>query len=112
MNASLRIGQTLWLHCEGRTYTISLKADIRGKTHSGISILSGLLKSPMPGRILKIEFKAGDKVQKNQTLCIIEAMKMEYALKAPFTGTVKDIYKKQNDQVVFEEKIILLEEQK
>ena len=112
MKASLRIGQTLWLHCEGRTYTLSLKPEVRGKLNSSQSPSSGLLKSPMPGRILKIQFKAGDKVQKNQTLCIIEAMKMEYALKAPFSGEIKEIFKKENDQVNFEEKIVLLEERK
>lgn len=44
---------------------------------------TGGLVSPMPGKILKISAKEGDKVSKGTTLVVMEAMKMEHSLKAP-----------------------------
>jgi biotin carboxyl carrier protein len=42
----------------------------------------------MPGKIVAVHAKAGDKIQKGHVLLILEAMKMEHALAAPFSGTV------------------------
>jgi biotin carboxyl carrier protein len=66
----------------------------------------------MPGKILKIENKIGQKIKLGQTVCVIEAMKMEYALKAPFEGKIKDVFKNAGDQVLLNEKVMLLEEVK
>jgi len=51
----------------------------------------GRLLAPMPGRVLAIETTAGDAVQEGQTLLIMEAMKMELTIKAPFDGRVDGI---------------------
>ncbi len=48
----------------------------------------GLLKAPMPGKILDIMVQQGDTVEKDQPLVILEAMKMENELKAPVSGTI------------------------
>jgi pyruvate carboxylase subunit B len=47
------------------------------------------LAAPMPGMIVKYLKNVGDKVKEGETLLILEAMKMENALPAPATGTVK-----------------------
>lgn len=52
----------------------------------------GLLKAPMPGKILDIMVKEGDEVKKDQPLVILEAMKMENELKAPISGTISSIF--------------------
>lgn len=49
------------------------------------------LKAPMPGLVLDIKVKAGDTIQKGQTLIVLEAMKMENALKAETDLVVKSI---------------------
>ena len=49
------------------------------------------LASPMPGMIVGVEKKEGDKVSQGETILILEAMKMENALPAPISGTVKKI---------------------
>jgi biotin carboxyl carrier protein len=46
------------------------------------------LKSPMPGRILRVLVAAGDVVEAGQGCVVIEAMKMQNELKAPKAGTV------------------------
>ena len=47
--------------------------------------------APMPGTILKVEVTVGQAVKKGDTLCILEAMKMENAIPAPQDGTVASV---------------------
>jgi len=49
----------------------------------------GAILSPMPGRIVAVEVADGDRVTKGQKLVVLEAMKMEHALIAPFDGVVE-----------------------
>ena len=57
----------------------------------------GGLFTQMPGKIVKIIAKVGDKVEKGQTLLILEAMKMENEIKSGTTGIVKAIHVKEGD---------------
>jgi len=50
------------------------------------------LKAPMPGLILEINIKPGDKVAKGAPLMIVEAMKMENIIKAPAEAVVKAVH--------------------
>lgn len=54
---------------------------------------------PMPGRVLEIKVKEGDKVAAKDEIAIIEAMKMENAIESGFAGTVKTIFVKEGDAV-------------
>jgi 3-methylcrotonyl-CoA carboxylase alpha subunit len=47
--------------------------------------------APMPGRIVLVRAKAGDAVVEGQELLVMEAMKMELALKAPRAGTIEAV---------------------
>ena len=49
------------------------------------------VNAPMPGTILGVKVAVGDKVEKGQTLLILEAMKMENEIAAPEAGTVSSI---------------------
>ena len=49
------------------------------------------VKAPMPGTILKMNVKVGDKIEKDSLVCILEAMKMENEIFAPVSGTVTAI---------------------
>ena len=50
-----------------------------------------VIESPMPGNIMNIKVKKGDKVEKGQVVLILEAMKMENDIVAESTGTVSKI---------------------
>jgi hypothetical protein len=46
------------------------------------------VRAQMPGKILRVNVKAGDAVEKGQSLLVMEAMKMENEIKAPQSGKI------------------------
>ena len=59
----------------------------------------GRLTAPMPGRIAALLVEPGTKVEANQPVLVLEAMKMEHLLTAPRTGVVKAFPFKLGSQV-------------
>jgi 3-methylcrotonyl-CoA carboxylase alpha subunit len=59
----------------------------------------GAILSPMPGKIIAVEVRPGDKVAKGQKLVTLEAMKMEHSLVAPFDGIVAGLNASEGAQV-------------
>jgi acetyl-CoA/propionyl-CoA carboxylase, biotin carboxylase, biotin carboxyl carrier protein len=59
----------------------------------------GILVAPMPGTVLAVDVAEGDTVEEGQRLGVLEAMKMELALKAPFAGTITTVGVAIGDQV-------------
>ncbi|NJL58464.1 MAG: pyruvate carboxylase subunit B [Desulfobacteraceae bacterium] len=57
------------------------------------------IKAPMPGMIVRYAKNVGDTVNQGETVVILEAMKMENALNAPASGTIKAINFKSGDSV-------------
>jgi 3-methylcrotonyl-CoA carboxylase alpha subunit len=47
--------------------------------------------SPMPGRVVAVHVKAGDRVEVGQALMVLEGMKMEYTVKAAVAGTIEKV---------------------
>jgi len=47
--------------------------------------------APMVGKILKVEKKAGDRVEEDEVIIVMEAMKMEIPIVAPASGVVKEL---------------------
>jgi 3-methylcrotonyl-CoA carboxylase alpha subunit len=59
----------------------------------------GAVRAPMHGKVLAILVETGDAVHRGQRIAVIEAMKMEHALTAPFDGTVGEIAAEVGSQV-------------
>ena len=59
----------------------------------------GSLTAPMPGTVLAVDVGEGEAVEDGQRLGVLEAMKMELALRAPFAGTVTTVGAATGDQV-------------
>ena len=57
------------------------------------------VRAPLPGKIIDLKVKVGDKVSKGQPLLVLEAMKMEHTLTAPADGTVKSVRYAVGEQV-------------
>jgi len=60
---------------------------------------SGAVTAPMPGHIIAVFAKVGDRVAKGQPLVVLEAMKMEHVLTAPFAGVLADLKAMVGDKV-------------
>ncbi len=90
-------GKIRFIHLDGEDYELRRVSEIDDEFEETEE--EGSLTSPMPGRIVKIFVKLGENVTKGQDLLIIEAMKMENKMVAPYDGTVKMIYFPEGDQV-------------
>ncbi|CAM9105931.1 unnamed protein product [Discosporangium mesarthrocarpum] len=64
----------------------------RGGHRSSSGSINPKVISPMPGRVIRILASVGDKVDKGQDLLIMEAMKMEHPVLAPFKGQIKSFH--------------------
>ncbi len=51
-----------------------------------------IVKSPMPGRVVRLLVAKGDEIAAGQTLCVVEAMKMENEVKAKAACHIKDVH--------------------
>jgi biotin carboxyl carrier protein len=68
-----------------------------------------VIEAPLPGKILKVSVKVGDKVKEGDELCSIEAMKMENPLLSPVNGTVKEVLVTTGIAVKANEKLVSVE---
>ena len=59
----------------------------------------GDLNSPISGKVVTVKAKKGASVKKGDVIMVIEAMKMEYLIRAPYAGKVTKINFKDKDQI-------------
>ena len=67
------------------------------------------LQAPMPGRVVLVKARPGDAVVAGQELLVIEAMKMELALKAPRDGVIAEVRASEGDFVEADAVLVTLE---
>lgn len=72
--------------------------------------VKGSVGAPMPGTIVDVRVKEGDKVQKGQPLIVLSAMKMEMVVQSPVNGTVKKIYGKKDMKLQGDDLIMDIDE--
>jgi len=92
-----------FVSCKGLIHEMIRWSEIQSKIED-VAVLNrkkgdGRILSPMPGRVVKIEVEEGQKVAKGDALIVVEAMKMENSILAPFDGIVEGIFVCQGDQV-------------
>ena len=63
------------------------------------SLDDGVVRSPMPGRILSVNISVGDMVKKGQPIFILESMKMENTIASSIDGTVTSLHVAVSDSV-------------
>jgi len=62
---------------------------------------AGEVIAPMPGKILAVNVEVGDRVQYQDVLCTLEAMKMENEIMAPAAGLIKEVKASEGQDVLY-----------
>ena len=119
--------QTIHLEVNGTPYSVLVDKEIKQQktpklvrsvavpsTDQGAAVKSsvktGTIKSPLPGTILDIFVKPGDKVTVGQRILLLEAMKMENNIESDKAGTVAEIKISKGDAVMEGDVLIVIGE--
>jgi acetyl/propionyl-CoA carboxylase alpha subunit len=97
------------VHLHIAPVTVTLSRVPRLPRPGGESAADGSV-APMPGKILRVLVSAGDSVETGSTLVIMEAMKMEHAIKASHAGKVAEVRVRVGDQVEGGQLLVVLGE--
>lgn len=93
-------GGVLWTHANGETWTTEAGPKRRGgRAGAAAASNPSEITAPMPGKIIKISAPEGSVVKAGDVVIVMEAMKMEYTLKAQAAGRVSAIRAQAGDQV-------------
>ncbi len=66
------------------------------------------VRAPLAGSIVEILVEAGAKVEEDDDLLVIEALKMENTIAAPCSGTVSEIRVKKGDKVAEDDVLLII----
>jgi 3-methylcrotonyl-CoA carboxylase alpha subunit len=92
----VRDGDVVHLFWRGRVYRLEEETERSRASHRHAG---GGLEAPMPGKVIAVKVAPGDTVGKGDELLVVEAMKMENAVRAPREGRVKSVSAKVGDMV-------------
>lgn len=110
-------GDSAQVDVNGVSYTVGLETekaqpDVSFQAEQEVPVQTPgnnpVVKSPLPGVILEISVKEGQKIRKGQKLAVIEAMKMENEIQAQTDGIVAEILVHKGDSVLEGAQIIRL----
>ncbi|MBJ8348037.1 biotin carboxylase N-terminal domain-containing protein, partial [Antrihabitans sp. YC2-6] len=73
--------------------------EVDGVSHQISQDEAGVVRAPAPAVVVAVPVAAGDEVQAGATLVVLEAMKMETAVRAPFAGRVREVLAAVNSQI-------------
>ena len=103
-------GGMLWVHVGGETFAVDTGSDGgRRRAKSAKHANPGEVNAPMPGKIVKVFAKPGELVTEGQVLLVMEAMKMEYTLKAAAAGKIEAVSAAAGDQVALGQNLVRIE---
>ena len=86
------------IFAQGQHVVLSMQDPLK-QFASGETNAAGGLNAPMPGKIIALHVKAGQRVKKGDALIVMEAMKMEHVVFAPSEGVVKEVFFGLGEQV-------------
>jgi propionyl-CoA carboxylase alpha chain/3-methylcrotonyl-CoA carboxylase alpha subunit len=93
---SAQIGSHLVVFDRGQAFAFGTADEGAGESSGGGD---GVVRSPMPGRIVAVQASQGQTVDRGQPLVVLEAMKMEHVLTAPFDAVVAEVAAEAGGQV-------------
>ena len=99
------LGDARVVNWRGQSFFLSRRFDNAGTA----SAADGAILAPMPGKVIAVDVTEGQAVKSGDRLMVLEAMKMEHALIAPFDGTVTELAASQDGQVQVEAVLCVVE---
>ena len=102
-----RDGGNLRITLDGETHTVKIEGNIgpsktvrsrRGRPGAQ-NEASGTIVSSIPGKVVSIDVKVGDRVEEGETILILEAMKMQNEISSPVSGVVTDIFVEEGQSI-------------
>jgi len=100
-------GEDAYVLRDGRQTRVRIKDASAATAQAGAG--DGVVRAPMHGKVLDLFARVGEHVVAGQRLAIIEAMKMEHTLRAPFAGIVSRVPVGAGAQVVEDAQIMVIE---
>jgi acetyl-CoA/propionyl-CoA carboxylase biotin carboxyl carrier protein len=96
---------------EGAEYPVRLyrHRPSGGPARAGSGAVAGQVPSPLAGTLTRVEVSVGDRVTEGTLLAVVEAMKMETPVRAPFDGTVAELSSPVGGPVAAGQTIVLVE---
>jgi biotin carboxyl carrier protein len=94
---AVRRGDEVWVQLAGPAFRMAVE---RGPARRRAGGGHAEIAAPMPGQVLRVLVAAGDRVERGQTLMVVEAMKMQIEIAAPYAGTVASISASPGDKVM------------
>jgi len=92
------VGSDLNLWLDGNLFVFQ-RVEARRRGAEPVAEETGDVLAPMPGAVLEVLVSEGDQVERNQTVVIMESMKMELAITAPRNGIVRRVAANPGQQV-------------
>ena len=91
---TVRSADSVLLWSAGRVWRIGPASRRAARADHGLGLVS-----PMPGRLLRVLAKSGDRVERGQPILVLEAMKMEHVIRAAEAGRLARIAFTEGDLV-------------
>jgi acetyl/propionyl-CoA carboxylase alpha subunit/acetyl-CoA carboxylase carboxyltransferase component len=98
LESRLTVGRRRWSVVAVES-TGSHLVEVDGVTHRVTRDAGGVVRAPAPAVVVALKVAPGDRVTAGQTVVVVESMKMETAVHAPFAGRVRDVLVRANAQV-------------
>jgi biotin carboxyl carrier protein len=93
---------------------LAMSAGVSAPVSSPVAVPStevgpGAVLAIMPGKVIRVMVEPGQEVQEGDSVCVLEAMKMENELLARRDGTVRSVYVEPGDDVEKDQVLVEIE---
>jgi acetyl/propionyl-CoA carboxylase alpha subunit len=87
-----RQGDDTFVRLNGECYAVRWIDPLVRLAQAGSGSLDDIAQAPMPGTVIAVQVKAGERVTRGQTMVVIESMKLETAIVAWRDGVIKTLH--------------------